>query len=91
MRKFALKNVCKYSRYQSVTAKQILDTILNIQPKDSSGGGGETRESMVYKFCDDVLNKLPGDYDPFEKKAALAKLGALEPLVIFLRQVSWEV
>ncbi|BFZ13509.1 hypothetical protein BsWGS_16546 [Bradybaena similaris] len=72
--------------YQSVTAKSILDTILSIQPKDSSSGGGETRESMVYKFCDDVLNKMPVDYDPFEKKACLAKLGTLEPLVIFLRQ-----
>ncbi|XP_012940947.1 dynein heavy chain 5, axonemal [Aplysia californica] len=72
--------------YQSVTAKTILDTILNIQPKDSSSGGGETRESMVYKFCDDVLNKLPQDYDPFEKRACLTKLGNLEPLVIFLRQ-----
>ncbi|XP_059149715.1 dynein axonemal heavy chain 5-like isoform X1 [Physella acuta] len=72
--------------YQNVTAKSILDTILNIQPKDSSSSGGETRESMVYKFCDDVLNKLPTDYDPFEKAACLAKLGKLEPLVIFLRQ-----
>uniref|UniRef100_A0A2C9JCN9 AAA+ ATPase domain-containing protein n=1 Tax=Biomphalaria glabrata TaxID=6526 RepID=A0A2C9JCN9_BIOGL len=72
--------------YQNVTAKNILDTILNIQPKDSSSSGGETRESMVYKFCDDVLNKLPVDYDPFEKVACLAKLGKLEPLVIFLRQ-----
>ena len=70
-----------------MTAKTILDTILNIQPKDSSGGGGETREAMVYRFCDDVLNKLPSDYDPFEKKACLQKLGQLEPLVIFLRQV----
>ncbi|GFO43348.1 dynein heavy chain 5, axonemal [Plakobranchus ocellatus] len=72
--------------YQSETAKGILDTILNIQPKDSSSGGGETRESMVYKFCDDVLKRLPSDYDPFEKKACLAKLGIMEPLVIFLRQ-----
>ena len=75
--------------YQSETAKGILDTILNIQPKDSSSGGGETRESMVYKFCDDVLKRLPSDYDPFEKKACLAKLGIMEPLVIFLRQV-WQ-
>ena len=44
----------------------MLDTILSIQPKDSSGGYGETRESVVYRLCDDMIDKLPGDYDPFE-------------------------
>jgi len=44
--------------YQSKTAKRILDTILDIQPKDSSSGtGGETREETVYHLCDDMLSK----------------------------------
>ena len=44
--------------YQSKTAKKILDTILNIQPKDSSSGsGGKTREATVYHLCDDMLGK----------------------------------
>lgn len=40
----------------------MLSTIVNIQPKDTGGGGGETRESIVYRLCDDMLEKLPADY-----------------------------
>ena len=47
-------------------AKEVLDTIMNIQPKDSGGGGGETRETIVYKLADDMLEKLPPDYLPHE-------------------------
>ena len=53
-------------RYQSKTAKTILDAILSIQPKDSGGGGGESRETTVYRLADDMLEKLPNDYVPFE-------------------------
>ena len=77
---------CWYS-YQSKSAKTVLDTILEIQPKDSSGGGsGETRESIVYRICDDMLEKLPNDYVPFEVKARLEKMGRLQPMNIFLKQ-----
>lgn len=51
--------------YQSNVARNILDTILNIQPKDSSGGG-ETRESVVYRMSEDMLSKLPPNYVVFE-------------------------
>lgn len=57
--------------YQSKLAKDILDTILNIQPKDSSSGGGETREALVYRLADDMLDKLPDDYVPYEVKLHL--------------------
>lgn len=72
--------------YQSKTAKTILDTILNIQPKDSSAGTGDTREIVVYRLSDDMLEKLPNDYVPFEVKARLQKMGPLAPMNIFLRQ-----
>jgi len=39
---------------------------VNIQPKDSSAGGGETRESIVRRQADDMLSKLPDDYIPHE-------------------------
>ena len=54
------------SRYQSKTAKELLDTILSIQPKDSSGGGGETREAVVSRQAADMLEKLPPSYVPHE-------------------------
>ena len=69
-----------------MTAKSILDTILSIQPKDSSGGTGETREATIYRLADDMLDKLPSDYIPFEVKAKLAKMGSLAPMNIFLQQ-----
>ena len=47
-------------------AKEVLDTIMNIQPKDSSGGSGETRESRVFRIATDMLEKLPDDYIPHE-------------------------
>lgn len=47
-------------------AKEVLDTIMNIQPKDSGAGGGETRESIVFKMADDMLEKLPPDFLPHE-------------------------
>ena len=53
-------------RYSTNTANTMLESIVNIQPKDSGGGGGETRESVVYKLADDMLEKLPADYIPFE-------------------------
>ena len=73
-------------RYQSSTAKTCLDTILSIQPKDSSSGGGETRESIVKRQAEDMLAKLPGDYIPHEVRERLKKMGAIAPMNIFLRQ-----
>ena len=74
--------------YQINTIKGILDEIVNIQPKESSGakGGGETREAFVYRLALDMLNKLPKDYLPHEVKDSITRLGGLLPMNIFLRQ-----
>ena len=44
----------------------MLATIVNIQPKDSAGGGGETRETIVHRLASEMEEKLPPDYIPFE-------------------------
>ena len=95
--------------YQGNLASSTLDTILSIQPKDSSSGGGETRESIVRRQAGEMLEKLPADYIPHEValsplsspatsdclppslpplqvKTRLAKMGAIAPINIFLRQ-----
>ena len=44
-------------------AKEVLDTILSIQPKEGGGGsGGETRETIVYRQAEEMLEKLPPNY-----------------------------
>lgn len=53
-------------RYQTNTANEMLTNIVNIQPKDTGGGSGETRESVVYRLADDMLDKLPEDYVPHQ-------------------------
>lgn len=55
-------DACAVCSYQSNLAKDVLDTIINIQPKDSAGGSGETRESVVRRMADELLSKLPADY-----------------------------
>lgn len=67
----------------------ILDTILNVQPKEGGGGGGETRESIVYQLAEDMLRKLPPKYVQFEVREALQRLGAFLPMNIFFRYLYW--
>ena len=89
--------------YQINTAAGILDQILEVQPKDSAGGGkGESREGTVKRLAEDMLRlpllvfiafisvfarKLPEDYSPHEVKEAIEVLGGMQPMNIFLRWV----
>ncbi|XP_067341566.1 dynein axonemal heavy chain 5 isoform X2 [Channa argus] len=72
--------------YQTNLANETLSTIINIQPKDSGGGAGETREASVQRLASEMLEKLPPDYVPHEVKSQLQKMGPLQPMNIFLRQ-----
>uniref|UniRef100_A0A3Q3FTJ5 Dynein, axonemal, heavy chain 5 like n=1 Tax=Labrus bergylta TaxID=56723 RepID=A0A3Q3FTJ5_9LABR len=72
--------------YQTNTSAEVLETVTNIQPKESGGGSGATRESIVYDLAEDMLEKLPPNYVPHEVKARLEKMGALNSMNIFLRQ-----
>ncbi|PZC81902.1 hypothetical protein B5X24_HaOG211688 [Helicoverpa armigera] len=72
--------------YQRNTTQELLDTILSIQPKESSSGGGETREASVYRQSREMLDKVPPDFDPHEVLARLRFYGILHSMVIFLRQ-----
>ncbi|XP_042366785.1 dynein axonemal heavy chain 5 [Plectropomus leopardus] len=52
--------------YQTNLANETLSTIISIQPKDSGGGAGETREASVQRQAGEMLEKLPPDYVPHE-------------------------
>ncbi|XP_036448538.1 LOW QUALITY PROTEIN: dynein heavy chain 5, axonemal [Colossoma macropomum] len=71
---------------QTNMASEILSTIINIQPKDSSSGGDETRESTVLRQANEMLEKLPADYVAHEVRTHLQKMGLFQPMTIFLRQ-----
>lgn len=64
-------------------AQSILGCILKIQPKSSSGSGGETRESVVNKLAEDYLERLPPEYNMIKVRKQLNKI---DPLTIFLKQ-----
>ncbi|KAK1795394.1 hypothetical protein P4O66_010566 [Electrophorus voltai] len=71
---------------QTNMANEILSTIISIQPKDSSSGGDETRESTALRLASEMLEKLPADYVPHEVRSHLKKMGLFQPMTIFLRQ-----
>ncbi|KAJ1563094.1 Dynein heavy chain 5, axonemal [Cladochytrium tenue] len=71
---------------QTKESQKMLDTIMSIQPKDSNTGSGETREDVVKRMANELLSKLPEDFDKNKTKACIAKQGGMKPLNIFLGQ-----
>ena len=67
-----------FHRYHINTAKSILDTILNMQPKEGLQLGGETRETIVARIANDMLNKLPGDYVDHEVSSIIEKISIIK-------------
>ena len=67
---------------------QLLDTILETQPKQSGAStGGKTREEVVFAKCHDLMEGMPIDYVEDEYEDRLSWLGGYEiPLNIFLLQ-----
>jgi dynein heavy chain len=76
--------------FNSANAGTVLETIMNIQPKESSSGSGETREDFVLKQVKTRLEELPPDYNIVYVKKRVKQLDkdrdTLSPLSIFLRQ-----
>jgi len=77
--------------YQSNSAKGMLNTILDIQPKDSASGGGETREAIVYRSAAEFLEKLPPAFVAHRIKERYKRLPILEVFISFeLKFGTWE-
>merc|ERR1719478_59642 len=72
--------------FRTAQTTNVLSTILDISPKDSGGGGGESREDVVLRIVAELESKLPPDYKGEETKAAIKQLGATKPLNICLAQ-----
>ncbi|KAI9206840.1 dynein heavy chain and region D6 of dynein motor-domain-containing protein [Polychytrium aggregatum] len=71
---------------QTKESQKMLDTIMSIQPKDSNTGSGETREDAVKRMANDLLSKLPEDFDKNRVKSCIQKQGGPKPLNIFVGQ-----
>lgn len=63
---------------------------MSIQPKDSGGGSGETRESVVTRQADDMLEKLPNDYVPHEVTALTRQKNKIVFIQRHLREITAE-
>ena len=72
--------------FRTAQTTDVLSTILDISPKDSGGGGGESREDVVLRIVAELEGKLPPDYKAEETKAGVKALGATKPLNICLQQ-----
>eukprot|EP00327_Prymnesium_parvum_P015479 CAMPEP_0113272674 /NCGR_PEP_ID=MMETSP0008_2-20120614/23450_1 /TAXON_ID=97485 /ORGANISM="Prymnesium parvum" /LENGTH=4484 /DNA_ID=CAMNT_0000122153 /DNA_START=48 /DNA_END=13502 /DNA_ORIENTATION=+ /assembly_acc=CAM_ASM_000153 len=73
--------------YRSNLTKQVLNTILDIQPKEGGAAGGLTREEIVLKMVEDLQTKCPPDYNADNVKSSIKVLGGLsKPLNICLKQ-----
>merc|ERR1711871_1022627 len=65
----------------------LMSTLAETQPKGSGGGGGISREDVVFEKASELLERLPEDYVEEEYKVRINKLGGLSiPLNIFLFQ-----
>ena len=67
---------------------QLLDTIVETQPKQSSAStGGKTREETVYEKCEELIGTVPSDYIEDEYEERINAMGSFSvPLNIFLYQ-----
>jgi dynein heavy chain len=74
--------------YRTEESKSVLSTILDIQPKESAGSGGETREDKVKKIADNLLSRLPADFTRDQINDGIKRLGGTfkNSLNVFLRQ-----
>jgi len=73
--------------FRTGQTKQVLNTVLDIQPKDGGGGGGLTREEIVLKMVEDLQQKCPPDFNPDNVRTSIKGLGGLgKPLNICLKQ-----
>jgi dynein heavy chain len=72
--------------YRSNQTIELIQTILETQPKTSGGQGGLTREETVNRIAEEMLTKIPNDFKMDDVRESLAKMGASAPLHVFLRQ-----
>ena len=72
--------------YRTRQSQQTLTTILDIQPRGSSGGSGKTPDQIVIEMSDDFLKRLPPVWKLDVVRDLMKKIDDRKPLNIFCRQ-----
>merc|ERR1712167_554121 len=73
--------------FRTKEVNSLLDALSETQPKTGGGGGGQSREDVVYEKASELLERLPVDYMEDEFKKTIVGLGGLSvPLNMFLFQ-----
>ncbi|TSL75253.1 Dynein heavy chain 17, axonemal [Bagarius yarrelli] len=69
----------------TVTSEKLFRTLLELQPKEgvSAGGGGVSREEMVKEILEDILDKLPEEFNMME---IIARANVKTPFIIVVFQ-----
>ena len=60
-------------------SSEMINTVMETRPKDSSVGGGKTREEIVQDKAKEMLKNLPVDYLDLEVREGVTKLGGPNP------------
>ena len=69
--------------FRNKEVQNLLNTILETQPKSGNVGGGRTREDVVYEKCEETLSQMPADY---VEEDYMRSLDLSQPLDVFLAQ-----
>lgn len=56
-------------------SNEMILTIMETRPKESSSGGGKTREELVQDKAKEILQKMPADYNLVDVREMVKKLG----------------
>ena len=69
----------------TATSEKLFQTLLEMQPKDTSGGGagGTSREDQIRAVLDEIMDKLPEDFNTVE---LLARCEELTPYAVVALQ-----
>lgn len=71
---------------QITEARTLFETLLSLQPKVSSGGGGQSREDKVMDLASNVLLQLPDQID-YETTAKMLKDDPSPLNVVLLQEI----
>ena len=75
--------------FLTATSEKLFKTVFELQPRDSGGGGGAvtTREEKVKSIVDDILDKIP---EQFNMQEIMQKVEERTPYVIVAFQVRFD-